>query len=160
MKNLDFLINNIIAHRGVHDDKTPENSIISFKKAINKGYTIELDVHLTKDNKIVVFHDNNLKRLCGVNKIIEDLTYKEILNFCLKDSKLKIPLLEEVLLLINGKVGVLIELKTIKFNGVLEEKLSKILDSYKGKFAVQSFNYKTVNWFKKNRPLYIRGLLV
>ena len=72
MKNISFLKDKLIAHRGDHDikNKIPENSIPAFKKAINNNYTIELDVHLTKDNKIVVFHDNTLKRVCNINKII------------------------------------------------------------------------------------------
>lgn len=159
MKDLTFLKSKVIAHRGYHDEKIPENSIPAFKKAIRYGYTIELDVHLTKDKKIVVFHDNSLKRICGVDKNIEDLTYEELLKYNLLNTKNKIPLLSEVLTLIDGKVGLLIETKVIKFDGKLEEKLAKILDSYSGDFAIQSFNVFSINWFKKNKNHYIRGLL-
>ncbi len=161
MKDLDFLKKALIAHRGFHDNdkNVPENSILAFKKAINNNYTIELDVHLTKDNKIVVFHDNNLKRVCGVKKVIEECTYKELLNYNLLNTKYKIPLLSEVLKLVDGKVGLLIETKVIKHNGKLEEELSKLLDNYNGSFAIQSFNIFSILWFKKNRKDYIRGLL-
>lgn len=161
MKDLSFLKDVLIAHRGYHDIKTgiPENSIPAFKKAINSGYTIELDVHLTKDNKIVVFHDTSLKRICGVDKVIEECTYDELLKYNLNDTKYKIPLLKEVLNLIDGKVGLLIEIKIGKFNGSLEKELTKCLDSYNGKFAVQSFNPSSILWFKKYRNNYIRGLL-
>lgn len=159
MKDLTFLKSKVIAHRGFHDRKTPENSIPAFKKAIRCGYTIELDVHLTRDGKIVVFHDNNLKRMCGINKNIEDLPYSELLRYNLSNTKYKIPLLSEVLSLIDGKVGLLIETKVIKFNGKLEEKLAEILDSYNGNFAIQSFNVFSINWFRKNKKNYIRGLL-
>ena len=64
MKDLDFLKNKIIAHRGIFDNKkVPENSIKAFKDAVNKKHTIEFDIHLTKDNKIVVFHDDTLDRM-------------------------------------------------------------------------------------------------
>ena len=160
MKDISFIAKTPIAHRGYHNDKFPENSIAAFKNAIKYGYTIELDVHLTKDNKLVVFHDNSLKRVCGYNKSVEDFTYEELTKFNLFDTKYKIPLLEEVLELVNGKVGLLIETKVIKFDGKLENELSKLLDSYKGAFAIQSFNVFSINWFKKNRNNYIRGLLI
>ena len=159
MKNLDFLLDNFISHRGMHNESIPENSIPAFKKAVNSGYTIELDVHLTKDNKIVVFHDHNLKRMCSVNKRIENCTYEELLKYNLLDTKYKIPLFKEVLSLVDNKVGLLIELKVDEFDSKLEQELCKILDNYSGRYAVQSFNIKTIKWFKKNRPNYIRGLL-
>ncbi len=161
MKDINFLKNDLIAHRGYHDkDKgVPENSVAAFKRAIRYNYTIELDVHLTKDKRLVVFHDDSLKRVCGVNKTIEECTYDELLKYNLFDTKYKIPLFEEVLKLVGGKVGLLIETKTAKFNGKLESKLSNLLDCYKGNFAIQSFNPMSVLWFKKNRKGYIRGLL-
>ena len=161
MKNISFLKHKLIAHRGDHDikNKIPENSIPAFKKAINNNYTIELDVHLTKDNKIVVFHDNTLKRVCNINKIIEQCTYGELLKYNLFNTNHKIPLLKDVLKLVDGRVGILIETKVINYNGKLEEELSKLLDKYNGDFAIQSFNIFSILWFKKNRKNYIRGLL-
>lgn len=161
MKNTNFLKDNLIAHRGYHDTKNgiPENSIAAFKKAIRYNYIIELDVHLTKDNKIVVFHDSNLKRMCDVDKIIEDCTYDELLKYNLLDTKYKIPLLDEVLKLIDGKVGLLIETKNSSNNTKLEQLLSEKLDNYKGDFAIQSFYPLSILWFKKNKKDYIRGIL-
>lgn len=160
MKNLDFLKKEIIAHRGYHDEKNPENSLGAFKKAILHNYIIELDVHLLKDNTIVVFHDDNLKRMTGLNKNLKDLTYDDIKNLKLLNTKYEIPKLEEVLKLVNGKVPIIVELKYDRKLGLLEHELVKHLDNYKGKFAVKSFNPLTVNWFKKKKPNYIRGLLV
>lgn len=159
MKDVSFLAKTPIAHRGYHDSKYPENSIAAFKNAIKYGYTIELDVHLTKDNKVVVFHDRTLKRASKENKCIEDLTYEELSKYNLFGTKYKIPLLKEVLDLVNGKVGLLIETKVIEFDGKLENELSKLLDNYNGLFAVQSFNVFSINWFRKNKNHYIRGLL-
>lgn len=157
----DILTNNLFAHRGYFNNEKsiPENSIPAFRKALIYGYNIELDVHITKDNKVVVFHDTNLKRVCGVNKIIENLTYKELLKYNLFNTNYKIPLLSDVLKLVGGRVVLLIETKTIKFNGKLEKELSKLLDNYKGSFAIQSFNIYSIYWFKKNRKNYIRGII-
>ena len=109
---MSFLSTKPISHRGVHDnDKVPENSIEAFKLAIKKGYIIELDVHLLKDNEIVVFHDDNLLRMTGVNKKIKNTTYKELQELKLLDTRYKIPKLIDVLNLVDGKVPLLIELK-------------------------------------------------
>ena len=79
MKDLDFLKKGIIAHRGIFDNrKVPENSIKAFKNALNKGYAIELDIRLTKDNKIVVFHDDVLGRMTKKKGNIKNLTFEEL----------------------------------------------------------------------------------
>lgn len=159
--DLTFLNDIKIAHRGLHDGNKniPENTCLSVQQAINKGYPVEVDVHLTKDNKIIVMHDDNLIRMVGVDKKIRELTYAELSEYTIKNSKEKIPLLTEVLDIVNGKEFILIEIKTYNDVGPLEKEIIKILDNYAGKFAVQSFNPVSVMWFKKNRPEYIRGLL-
>ena len=161
MKDLDFLTRNIIAHRGFFNNKDgiPENSILAFEKAIQSNFMIELDVHLLKDNKIVVFHDDNLKRMTGLDKEIKDCTYSEIEKLRLLDTEQKIPLFEEVLELVSGKVPILIELKYDVKVGLLENEIKKLLENYNGKCAVQSFSPNTVYWFKKNAPEVVRGQL-
>lgn len=161
MKNLEFLKNNLIAHRGYHDIKKgiPENSIVAFKRAIRYNYTIELDVHLTKDNKLVVFHDDNLKRVCGVDKNINLCTYDELLKYNLFDTNYKIPLFKEVLSVVNGKVPLLIETKYYPKYGVLEKKLVEELKDYNGKYAIQSFFIKSLYWIMKNTSSIPLGLL-
>ncbi len=158
----DKMKKNIYAHRGYHDMKKniPENSILAFKRAVRYGYGIELDVHLLKDKNVVVFHDHNLKRVCGINKIIEDCTYDELLNYNLFNTSQKIPLLKEVLLTVNKKVPILIETKMIKFNGELEKTVAKEISSYQGEVLMQSFNPFSVRWFKKNFPKIRRGILI
>ena len=156
-KNIDFLTNHYIAHRGIHNNKVIENTKEAFDLAIKMNYPIELDVHLLKDKEIVVFHDDNLKRLVSINKRLKDYTYKELLE----DNKLfHIPTLKEVLEQVQGKVPIIIELKYDNKVGLLEQEVVKLLDNYQGKFAIQSFNPFIVNWFKKNRKDYIRGLLI
>lgn len=159
MKDINWLLNVPIAHRGYHSSGIPENSIAAFDEAIKKGFSIELDVHKTKDDIIVVFHDSNLFRLTSVNKIIEDCTYPEIQKLVLNESNERIPIFSNVLNYINGQVGLLIEIKIHPNVGRIEELISQNLDTYKGDFAVQSFDTRVVRWFYKNRPSYIRGQL-
>lgn len=158
---MDFLFDNLIAHRGFHnlEKNIPENSIKAFKEAIKNNYIIELDLHRTKDNKLVVFHDYNLKRVCGINKEIESCTYKELSKLYLFNTSSKIPLFSEVLKLVNDQVPLLIELKGKDKYGFLEKLVVKELLNYKGRYAIQSFNPFHILWFKKNRPDIIRGIL-
>lgn len=161
MKKCNFLTRNLIAHRGYHDIKKeiPENSLQAFKRAILYNYLIEFDIHLTKDNKLVVFHDENLKRMCGIDKNISDCTYDELKKLYLLNTSSKIPLLKEVLDLVNNKVPIIIEIKGNNKYGVIEKYLVKLLDNYKGEYAVQSFNPLNILWFKLNRPNVICGII-
>lgn len=160
-KDLDFLKKNLIAHRGMHsiEKGIPENSIEAFRQAIKCNYIIELDIHILKDNSIVVFHDDNLKRMTGVNRELKDVTYKDIKNLKLLNTNNYIPLLTDVLKLVNRKVPLIIEFKYDVKTGRLEEKAMEILKEYKGKYAVKSFNVLSVYWFKRNFPNVIRGQL-
>ncbi|MBQ6477613.1 MAG: glycerophosphodiester phosphodiesterase [Bacilli bacterium] len=158
---MSFLSNAPIAHRGIHNNiDIPENSIKAFSLAITKHCTIELDIHLLKDNEIVVFHDDNLKRMTGIDKDIKNCTYKELSNIKLLNTNYTIPTLKEVLNLVDGKVPIIVELKYDNKVGKLEKEVVKELDNYSGKFCIQSFHPMIVRWFKKNRPNYLRGLLV
>ena len=161
MKKIDFLNGIMIAHRGYHNFnlKVAENSMEAFKRAVMKGYCIELDVRLLKDMKMVVFHDNNLKRACKVNKLINDCTYDEIKKLKLFNTSSNIPLLEDVLKMVNGRVPIIIETKYYPKYGVLEKKLLNCLSNYKGKIAIQSFYPKSLFWFKKNAKNIPIGLL-
>ena len=161
MKDLEFLSRSLIAHRGYYNNKKgiPENSVLAFKKAIDNNYLIELDVRLTKDKKLVVFHDDNLKRVCGVNKRVKDLTYKELLKYNLFDTTQKVPLFSEVIKLVNGRVPILIETKFHNRYGVLEKILINELSNYKGLYAIQSFYPLSLLWFKTNTKHIPIGLL-
>ena len=159
MKNLAWIKESLIAHRGLHSkDKTvPENSISAIKKAIDKGYGIEIDINVLGDGNVVVFHDNNLKRLCGIDKYLKDLNYNDIKEMKLLNSEEKIPLLKEVLELVNGQVPLLIELKPKGDNRLLFKSFIKTIRDYKGIYAIHSFSPQIVYWFKKYHPEIIRG---
>ena len=161
MKDLEILSRSLIAHRGYYNNKKgiPENSVLAFKKAIDNNYLIELDVRLTKDKKLVVFHDDNLKRVCGVNKMVKDLTYRELLRYNLFDTTLKVPLFSDVIKLVNGRVPILIETKYHNRYGVLEKILINELSNYKGLYAIQSFYPMSLLWLKINTKDIPIGLL-
>ena len=160
MKDITFLKKNLIAHRGLHNSLYPENSVGAFKRAIKKNYSIELDIHLTKDKKVVVFHDDNLKRMTGIDRKINDCTYEELKKYTLKNTQEKIPLFQDVLALVDGKVPLIIELKNDKRVGALEKEVVKFLDFYSGFFAVKSFRVRSVLWFFLKRKEYVRGQLL
>lgn len=146
----------IISHRGIHDNKKIyENSLEAIKLAKEKNYIIEIDIHLTKDNKIIVFHDYNTKRITQKDMIIEKSYYEDLNN----QDIIHIPLLEEILKEIKGKVPLLIEIKNQNKIGPLEKELMKLLNKYEGKYAIQSFNPLVILWFKKNHPEVLRGQL-
>ena len=149
------------AHRGLYDNSTnaPENSLRAFKKAIDRGYGIELDVQLTKDKKVVVAHDFDLKRICGVDKRIADLTYKELKQYKIFDSNCTIPTFAKVLELVDGKVPLIIEYKMPSFKTEVCEIVDEMLESYSGDYMVESFHPMAVYWYKKNRPNVFRGIL-
>lgn len=159
MKNIDFLKRSLIAHRGVHNSQILENTLPSFVKSVDKNYIIELDIHILTDNTIVVYHDHNLKKLTGVNKIIETLSYQELSKIKI-DKKYTIPTLKQVMHIVNKKVPILIEVKDMNNNSKFEEELVKILDEYDGEFAIQSMNPFVIDWFYKNRKDYIIGLII
>lgn len=149
---------NIIAHRGIfNNDNIPENSLYSFKEAINKKIPIELDIHLSSDNKIVVFHDDNLFRMTSINKNIEDMKYNELAKINLLNTKEHIPTLDEVLKLINGQVLLIIEIKKNKKWRKLISLLIEALNNYQGKVLIQSFDFRVIKKIKKQ---YCCGLLL
>lgn len=148
------------AHRGFHYiDGIPENSMAAFRKAKELGYGIELDVQLTKDHVIVVHHDYDLVRTCGVQKKICDLTYQELQKISLMGTEERIPRFIDVLHEIDGKVPLLVELKMETFNTRLCTLTAKALDAYKGLYCIESFHPYAAYWFKKHRPQVIRGQL-
>ena len=146
-----------IAHRGLWDNDTPENSIIAYKKAIDNGYAIEIDLYETTDKEIVCFHDKNLKRLTGLDKNVFDLSLSKLKELSIGKGQ-KIPTLKEVLTLCENKTPLLIELKNQPSKTFVNSVIN-ILKDYKGEFAVQSFNPLYIKKIKKLAPEFLRGIL-
>lgn len=148
------------AHRGLHGNGVPENSMTAFKAALDGGYGIELDIHLLKDGNLAVIHDSLLNRTTGAAGHIEDLTTEELKNYRLEGTEETIPEFMDVLTLFNGKAPLIIELKPERGNqAALAEAACKMLEGYKGAYCIESFDPRCITWLKKNRPDVIRGQL-
>ena len=150
------------AHRGLYDNEhgIPENSMAAFRRAVDKGYGIELDVHLTADNQLVVFHDDTLTRMCGMNKKISSFLYSDLMQLRLLGTEEGIPLFKDVLELIDGKVPLIIELKVDGSNqNLLCPLVWQLLSRYKGDYCIESFHPFVLQWFKCHEPQVVRGQL-
>lgn len=143
-----------IAHRGYHDESATENGLKAFQNAIDMGLPFELDIHVTKDNKLIVCHDSELERTTGKKGIIEELTFDEIRkNYRLHDGGI-VPSFEEVLELNAGRSLIVAELKVYQRNYKKLAKavlpvLSKIKD--KKSMALISFDPRALIRVKKSK---------
>lgn len=147
------------AHRGLHNREIPENSLSAFERACQQGFGIELDVQLSRDGCVMVFHDASLKRMTGVDRLLCEMTAEELSHLRLANSSEKIPTLTEVLALVNGRVPLLVELKGETTNTALCAPVAELLKNYKGDYCVESFNPLLVGSIKKQLPHVVGGLL-
>lgn len=149
------------AHRGYHDKPhIPENSMAAFHRAIENGFGAELDVHLLKDGHLAVIHDASLKRTAGADVLVEDLTSEELKAYRLEGTDERIPLLDEVLALFEGKTPLVVELKPERRNHAeLAAATCALLDRYRVDYCIESFDPRCLIWLRKNRPEIIRGQL-
>ncbi len=159
MKDLTWLKQSLIAHRGLYEanGSIPENSIAAFKRAIDNGFAIECDLNRTKDGQLIVFHDHHLKRLTSLHRFTNEVTYEDIKNLHLLHTTQTIPTFSELLTLVKGQVPLLIELKPFGDVKKMCETFMQHMASYQGQWAVFSFHPGIVLWFKKHYPDVIRG---
>ena len=150
------------AHRGLHDKSIgiPENSLTAFRRAVEHGYGAELDVHLLKDGTLAVFHDSSLKRICGEEGIIEDLTAEDLGKYHLLGTEESIPRFEDVLAVFEDKTPLIIELKVVNNNyAALTDATMEVLKSWNGTYCIESFHPGVVKHLKEHYPEVIRGQL-
>ena len=149
------------AHRGLHGNGVPENSLAAFRRAVDAGVGIELDLQLSSDGEVMVFHDDTLDRMTGYSASLSSMSAQTLRALRLQDTEEKIPYFHEVLALVNGRVPLLIELKGRSATDMrLCEKVSAMLKNYKGLFCIESFNPMQLRWWRIHRPDVIRGQLV
>lgn len=152
----------LYTHRGLFNNlDVAENSLTAFKNGCSKGYGTELDVHLTKDKRLVVIHDSKIDRVTGVEGIVEEMTYGELSKCHLFYTADTIPLFEDVVKIYEGKCPIIIELKTYKSNyEELVKETLKLTDSHPSlTCCYESFDPYPIIWLRKNRPEVIRGQL-
>ena len=104
-----WLLKSPVAHRGLHGNGIPENSAAAFENAIKNDYPIEMDIQLTSDCVPVVFHDDNMKRMTGVDANVQTKTLAEVKQMCLADTDERIMTFEEFLDFVDGRVPLVIE---------------------------------------------------
>lgn len=158
--SLDWLKENPFAHRGLHNKRIPENSLKSFNEAIDKGFGIELDVQMTSDGEIIVFHDEYLNKLTGGKGVVNEVTLEYIKSLNILHSGEVIPTLKEVLDLVQGKVSILIEIKNKKNNRNMEKKVNSVLADYEGQYAIMSFNPFSLLRYKRINSNVTRGQIL
>ena len=149
------------AHRGLFDNSGsfPENSAGAFKKAVNAGYGIELDVQMSKDGVPVVIHDFTLERPAGKPGRVADYTFDELKSFSLFGSEERIPSFREVLEIVGGRVPLIIELKVERTDLSVCDAVWELLKDYRGEYCVESFNPLPLRWFRRRHPEVARGQL-
>ena len=148
------------AHRGLHGESVPENSLKAFRKAAAEGFGAELDVHLLADGKLAVIHDSSLKRTAGADVIVEDLTVDDLDDYYLEGTLETVPEFSKVLEIFKDTAPLIVELKSYNNNHVaLCRAVCKYLDDYEGDYCIESFDPRCVHWFRKHRPDVIRGQL-
>ena len=147
------------AHRGLHKEGVPENSLAAFEDACRAGFGIELDVQLSRDGEVMVFHDYTLIRMTGCDKKLCELDAKELMTLTLAGTDQTIPTLKQVLALVDGRVPLLVELKGESFDTSLCAKVADLLRDYKGAYCLESFNPLLIGNMKKEFPEAFCGLL-
>lgn len=147
------------AHRGLHGGGVCENTCEAFERACAAGFGIELDVQLSKDGTVVVFHDDDLPRMCGDSRRVDEVDLSELQTLTFADGA-HMPTFAEVLELVDGRTALLIELKNGRRNDELCRKVLEMLRAYRGKYIIESFNPLIVRWFRKHGRDILRGQLV
>ena len=158
-KEMDYYKTKYYAHRGLHNGERAENSISAFRAAVEAGYGIELDIRLSKDGKLVVFHDDTLDRVCGREGKVIDFTADELATFSLSGTADGVPLFSDVLSLVNGRVPLLVEIKEDAGVSAVSLAACEMLKGYKGEFIVESFNPLSLKTVRENMPEISRGIL-
>lgn len=150
------------AHRGLHDPAlgVPENSMTAFRRAIERGFGAELDVHLMADGGLAVVHDSDLTRVCGKKALIEDLTAADLKDYPLMGTQEQIPLFQDVLALFEGKTPLVIELKVERSNyDALTDAVMAALEGWNGTYCVESFHPAVLLRLREKYPWVLRGQL-
>lgn len=148
------------AHRGLWGGDVPENSLAAFAAAAEAGFGIELDVQLSGDGEVMVFHDYTLDRVCGIRGKVAEHTAAELGNIPLNGMKNEcIPTFRQVLETVDGRVPLLIELKGESGDTVLVPRVLEVLQGYQGKWCMESFNPLLLRAVRKQAPGTVIGLL-
>ena len=138
-----------LLHRGIVNKNYKENLLNSFKQSFKKGFGIETDIHATKDNKFICYHDFTLTRIFKKKQSVKNLNYQKLKEISLKQNK-PIPLLQDLLKISKNKFYLFIEIKP-KFSTKLLKKLINETSKY-SKCVFISFKHQNIfNLLKLNK---------
>jgi glycerophosphoryl diester phosphodiesterase len=156
----DRLFSPPIAHRGLWSPKgAPENALAAFDAACRAGYGIELDVQLSRDGEVMVFHDHHLARMAGAAASLGEKTAAELSALRLNGTSEPIPTLRQVLDLVAGRTMILVEIKSRPGEeGPLDRAVAAIIEGYGGPLSIIGFNPYSHAWWAEHRPEVLRGL--
>ena len=159
---VEWLAGHVYAHRGLHGDGAPENTLAAFGAAIDRGLGIECDVRRSREGRAIVFHDEMLERLTGTSGLARDRTVGELTKLKLRNSAECIPSLRDVLEKVQGNVPLLLELKSDGERSVttLCRAVRRDLEGYRGRVAIMSFDSRIPRWFARRAPDLVRGLVI
>jgi glycerophosphoryl diester phosphodiesterase len=160
MAGLDWLVERPVAHRGLHGNGLIENTLGAARAATEAGYAIEIDVQLTADNEVVVFHDDTLDRLTEATGPLKARTLAELKQLTIRGSNERIPTLQELLDTVHGRTPLVIELKS-EWDGSdrLAARTAEILKGYEGPVAGMSFDPRILIDLQKYAPGLPRGIV-
>lgn len=150
------------AHRGLHGESIPENSLAGARLAIERGMGIECDIQRSRDEWPMVFHDWDLLRLTGVDGETHGRTAVELQQLDYLGSKERPAALDQLLEVVAGHVPLLIEIKSKRGYDVGRscEVVAAHLRDYSGHHAVMSFDPRVARWFRKHSPQTCAGLVM
>ena len=152
------------AHRGLFSTPhgRPENSGSAVKFGVQQGYGNEIDVRLTRDGTVIVFHDDTLDRMTGKSGKVADLTYDALADYRLIPSGESIARLKDILHIVSGKTPLIIEIKSSRENDptALCAATYRDIQGYHGPVAIMSFDPRVVHWFKLHAPRIVRGVVL
>jgi len=161
MSKLAWLTERPVAHRGYHDmnKEVWENTLSAFSRAIEAGFAIECDLHYASDGVPVVFHDDDLQRVCNLPGEVRERTSAELGLLSVGGTRDKIPTLKQLLQLCDGKVPLVLELKGREGDDEgFAESVLEVLEGYKGHVALMSFDHWLLKDLKSLESPYPVGL--
>lgn len=158
-KNVRDFMGVSFAHRGLHGGGRAENSMSAFRAAVEAGFGIELDVRLSKDGRLVVFHDDTLDRVVGKEGRVADFDAEELGKMSLDGTSDGVPLFCDVLALVDGRVPLLVEIKEDAGDSRVSTAAAEMLSGYKGSYLVESFNPLSIANFSRRMPHVACGIL-
>ncbi|WP_275790954.1 glycerophosphodiester phosphodiesterase [Pararhizobium gei] len=161
MTDLSWLTARPVAHRGYHDlNRTIwENTLTAFNRAVEHGFAIECDLQYTADSVPVIFHDDDMQRLCGIRGDIREKTAGELGLVAIGGTSDKVPTLGQLLRLVKGRVPLVLELKGRKGDDEgFADAVLDTLEGYEGKVALMSFDHWLLKDLKALDAPYPLGL--